>query len=165
MIESLFRSTPLEDLTAQVEEKVQTISDRLKEEQRATVKIGIDFPKHFTQQSQTIVDGVVQWRKFFCDDEKGIYSIHCRMDKGAAIREHCHPDATEYIYVVNGGIINWRANAFTGDLISPPERVSKCASETTNNVSGWYEIPPGQLHHLQATEDDTHFISKFILAE
>lgn len=164
MIKSLFRNKSLEALTAQVEEKVQTISDRLKEEEEARVEIGINFPQHFTQQSSRIVDGIVEWRKFYCDEDKGIYSIHCRMNKGAAIREHCHPDAAEYIYVVNGGIVNWRADSFSGDLIGPPEKVSD-VSEMTNNVTGWYKIRPGKLHHLQATEDDTHFVSKFILTD
>lgn len=164
MIESLFRKTCLEDLESEVNEKFQDIQERLKSEKRASVNVGVDFPDEFRQQTEKIAVGNVSWRRFFVDKERGIYSIHCRMDKGDRIREHCHPNATEYIYVVNGGVINWRGESFSGDVIASPEEVEKLSerTETNANVRGWYEIPAGQLHHLQAMQDNTHFISKFI---
>lgn len=164
MIRSLFRNTNLEELSTEVDEMLQEISDRLETEKKSKVPVGINFPKDFTQQSEKIAEGNVEWRKFFVDREEGIFSIHCRMDKSARIREHCHPNATEYIYVVNGGIINWRGDAFSGDVIAPMEEVKRLSDqvEINDNVKGWYEIPAGKLHHLQAMQDNTHFISKFI---
>jgi len=164
MIRSLFRSKSMESLSQEVDEKVQNITDRLQMEEDARIEIGIDFPAVFKQQSEEIAEGKVEWRNFFSDPESGIYSIHCRMEKGAYIREHSHPGANEYIYVVTGGLVDWRGDSFSGDLIYPPEHVYEANLELESpTVRGWHRIPAGKIHRLQATQDDTHFVSKFIL--
>lgn len=166
MIRSLFRRKSIDALTREVDEKVQNITSRLQMEDDARIEIGIDFPEVFKTQSREIAEGNVAWRNFFTDPDRGIYSIHCRMEKGAYIREHSHPGASEYIYVVTGGLVDWRGDSFSGDLVYPPEQVYEASLELEGpTVQGWHHIPAGKIHRLQATQEDTHFVSKFILDE
>lgn len=122
------------------------------------VEIDTNFPVEFTRLSKRAAKGHVEWRDFYCNETLGIYSVHCRMDKGSTLREHRHPKFHEYIYVISGKIINWTDSDSDGKIITPAEE----AESEVDNIRAWHKIPNGISHRIQALEEHTHFISKFI---
>lgn len=155
----LFRDESL----IQKEKKLDEDLERIKEKVRSSgssmlVEIDKNFPEDFTKLSEEIVMGYVEWRDFYSNRTLDIYSVHCRLNKGAGLKEHRHPGYDEYIYVVSGKIINWIDSNAEARIITPPEKVDR----ETENIKAWHKIPSGVNHRIQALENHTHFISKFL---
>lgn len=156
-IKWLFRDPELEEAEKRLDDYIDRIVRKIREAQDSIlVEVDVDFPKAFTHQSKNIAKGKVEWRNFHSNEDLKEYSLHCKMKKGAILREHRHPHFDECIYVVSGSIISLVESKSQGSIIVPPEFVGNQGDE-----EGWYRIPAGTSHVIQAIEENTHFVSKF----
>jgi len=158
-IKWLFRDQNLADKEAELDKHLNRLRDKVeKTGSSMLVEVDADFPREFSRLSEQIAKGRIEWRDFYCNKTLGIYSVHCRMEKGASLREHRHPKFNEYLYVIAGRIISWIDSDSRGKIITPAEK----ANGDSDNIRAWHKIPHGVNHRIQALEDHTHFISKFI---
>lgn len=158
-IEWLFRDPSLCKTEEEFDRKLKSIKKKIKDTGREMlIEVELDFPKKFTEQSEKISSGNLEWRDFYSNRTVDIYSVHCRMEKGTLLREHRHPRYDEYIYVVSGSIVNYTNGDAKGRIIAPPEKIDLGEP----NIESWHKIPAGTSHRIQALEDNTHFVSKFL---
>mgnify|MGYP000468096066 CR=1 FL=1 len=158
-VEWLFRDTDLREKEEQLDRHLNRLREKVKSSGSSMlVQVDTDFPKEFTKLSNKISSGHIEWRDFYSNRTLDIYSVHCRMDEGAMLKEHRHPIFDEYIYVISGSIINWMHSDSQGKIITPAEE----ADDKEDNIKSWHKIPAGISHRIQSMEKDTHFISKFI---
>ena len=156
----LLRDDDLNRRERELDEHIDRLKERvMKDGSGMLLEVDTDFPEQFTELSEKIASGNIEWRDFYCNEVLDIYSVHCRMNKGSMLKEHRHPKFDEYIYVISGSIINWMDSDSEGKVITPVEKAER---KDNDNVRGWYRIPSGANHRLQAMKDNTHFISKFI---
>lgn len=156
----LFRDKEIERAEKELEHQLERIKEKVKTSKSSTlVEVQLDFPDKFSSFSEDISIGEVEWRDFYCNKILDIYSVHCRMSKGASIKEHRHPVFCEYIYMISGSAVIWTDGDAEGEILIPPEDVE---DEGYTNIDGWFEIENGMSHRIQCLKDNTHFISKFI---
>lgn len=155
----LFRNDNLQKKEDELDDHLNRLREKVRESGSSMlIEIDTDFPKEFNELSEKITRGCVEWRDFYSNKILDIYSVHCRMDRGGALKEHRHPEYDEYIYVISGKIITWTDSDAEGKIITPAEKVN----DDIDNVKSWYKIPRGINHRIQAIKKYTHFISKFI---
>lgn len=155
----LFRDQDLIDKEKELDEHLERIKSRVLDSGSSMlVEVDTDFPKEFSRLSEKITDGCVEWRDFYSNRTLDIYSVHCRMEKGARLKEHRHPEYDEYIYVISGKIICWLDSDSQGKITTPAEELKGESA----NIRAWNKISSETTHRIQALEDHTHFVSKFI---
>lgn len=158
-VEWLFRDQDLLDKEKELDEHLERVREKVNKVGKSMlVEIDADFPENFTKLSKEIARGHVEWRDFYCNKSLDIYSAHCKMNKGAMLKEHRHPKFNEYIYVISGSIINWLDSDSEAKIITPPEKIEP----EDGNHEGWHKIPAGVNHRIQCMEENTHFVSKFL---
>lgn len=129
-------------------------------EDRNLLPVYFKFPHKFLRLSDDFGIGDIQWRDFYCND--GVLSCHNRWQKGAMMRSHAHPNADEYIYVINGELVRHLPDGEV-DRVLPVEQVeSSKFLMRDDSVNSWYKIPAGEPHILEATEPNTNFVAKYI---
>lgn len=158
-IKWLFRDEGLIEKEKELDKHLKRVREKVIDSGSSMlIEIDTNFPKEFTKLSNKAIKGNVEWRDFYCNRTLDIYSVHCRMEKGACLKEHRHPEFDEYIYVISGRIINWMDSDAEGKIITPAEE----AEDEVDNIKAWHKIPKRINHRIQALEEYTHFISKFI---
>lgn len=155
----LFRDKDLEHKEEELDEHLKRVRKKVLEgESCLLIDVDTDFPNNFTEMSDRATVGHVEMRDFYCNRSLDIYSAHCKMAKGAILREHIHPEYDEHIYVISGSIIIWTHMDSGADIIKAAENVD----HERDNIKAWNKIQSNTGHRIQSLEDNTHFISKFL---
>jgi quercetin dioxygenase-like cupin family protein len=115
-------------------------------------KVGVDWETI----SQIHGEGNMRWRQSYKRHDE--YAVSCHWDAGSMLYNHKHPRADEYIYVIRGSLRNLN----TGEVIEAGEKNSLESVLAGTASAQPYVIPAGTPHFIQALEDDTWFVVKFI---
>lgn len=128
-----------------------------------SLEVNFKTSSDFKKMHNRISIGDVYYREFYTDPSKNIVSTHCKMSDGALIKTHKHPESDEYIYVVQGSIIN-HLGGDNGHIIVPPEEHDDIKILMKGrDVRSWYKIPANTPHLIQALSPDTHIVVKFVI--
>jgi hypothetical protein len=162
MLNLLSSPTDIQDIEDKVDQQMESVASLINDEKgKKEITIDEDFPESFRQQMEGLAVGEVGWDRFFSQD--GVYAVHGRMGAGSAIQEHVFTNATAYLYLIEGRVINWSRETYDGDVVVPADEVNEMANLMHDtSINGWYKISPTSPHWIQSLID-SHFVIKFKL--
>jgi len=109
----------------------------------------------------TAIAGTHTVKNLFEDLQKGVLIRYNSWKKGTFSYTHYHPEADQYIYVVEGKLLLTHLSGKL-DILVPMERLKIDDIISNPHALGWIKIPKSVRHSVRAVED-SQFVSKFIL--
>jgi len=109
----------------------------------------------------TAIAGKHSVKNLFEDLQKGILIRYNSWKKGAFSYTHYHPEADQYVYVVEGKLLLTHLSGKL-DVLVPMEQLKIDDIISNPKAIGWIKIPKLVRHSIRAVED-SQFVSKFIL--
>jgi uncharacterized protein YjlB len=111
----------------------------------------------------TAIAGEHTVKNLFEDLSKGVLIRFNSWKKGTFSYTHYHPEADQYIYVVEGKLLLTHLSGKLDILV--PMELLKIDDIISNPLAlGWIKIPKSIRHSVRAVED-SQFVSKFILTQ